>query len=172
MPFLLLLTLWYISKSEEFDGLDLSKLVFTIEIFICDMNVPELLHFVLCFAPAKILQSNSWNVVDAVWLGALYSTIPVLTCCDQCCFWFLVLYSTIQVHCFWFLVLKSTIQVLRPEWTSSHQCTSWPFCPLDALHFFIRRRMGFMTIHFFLLLTIVLFFFWFLVVFPWTWPHT
>jgi hypothetical protein len=34
--------------------------------------------------------------------------------------------------------------------------------------FFIRRRMGFMTVHFFLLLTIVLFFFWFLLVFPWT----
>jgi hypothetical protein len=31
----------------------------------------------------------------------------------------------------------------RPEWTSSHQCTSWPFCPLDGLHFFIRRQIGF-----------------------------
>jgi len=29
---------------------------------------------------------------------------------------------------------------------------------LDALHFFIWRRMGFMAVHFFLLLTIVLFF--------------
>ncbi len=46
-----------------------------------------------------------------------------------------------------------------PEWISTHQCTSWPFCPLDGLHFFIGRRMGFMTVHFFLLLTIVLFFF-------------
>jgi len=46
-----------------------------------------------------------------------------------------------------------------PEWINSHQCTSWPFCPLDGLHFFIRHRMGFMTIHFFLLLTIVLLFF-------------
>ncbi len=41
----------------------------------------------------------------------------------------------------------------RPEWTSSHQCTSWPFYPLDGLHFFIRCQMGFITIHFFLLLT-------------------
>ncbi len=49
--------------------------------------------------------------------------------------------------------------LLGLEWTNSHQCTSWPFCPLDALHFFIRRWMGFMTVHFFLLLTIVLFFF-------------
>ncbi len=60
---------------------------------------------------------------------------------------------------------------LGAECTSSHQCTSWPFCPLDGLHFFIRRRMGFITIHFFLLLTIVLFFsfvffFLFLAVFP------
>ncbi len=29
-----------------------------------------------------------------------------------------------------------------PEWTSSHQCTSWPFYSLDGLHFFIRHRMG------------------------------
>ncbi len=54
-----------------------------------------------------------------------------------------------------------------PEWTNNHQCTSWPFCPLDALRFFIRRRIGFITVHFFLLLTIVLFFFFlFLAVFP------
>ncbi len=43
--------------------------------------------------------------------------------------------------------------------------TSWPFCPADGLRFFIRRRMRFITIHFFLLLTTVLFFlfsfFWF-----------
>jgi hypothetical protein len=46
-----------------------------------------------------------------------------------------------------------------PEWISTHQCTSWPFYPPDGLRFFIRRQMGFMTVHFFLLLTIVLFFF-------------
>jgi hypothetical protein len=46
-----------------------------------------------------------------------------------------------------------------PEWISTHQCTSWSFCPLNGLRFFIGRRMGFMTVHFFLLLTIVLFFF-------------
>jgi hypothetical protein len=62
--------------------------------------------------------------------------------------------------------------VCGPEWTSSHQCTSWPFCPLDGLHFFIQRRMGFISVHFFLPLTTVLFFFWFLAVLPWTWPHT
>ncbi len=57
----------------------------------------------------------------------------------------------------------------RPEWTGSHQCTSWPFCSLDGLHFFIRRRMGFISVHFFLLLITVLFFlflFLFLSVFP------
>jgi hypothetical protein len=43
------------------------------------------------------------------------------------------------------------------EWTSNHQCTSWPFCPLNGLRFFIRCQMGFITIHFFLLLTIVFF---------------
>jgi hypothetical protein len=48
---------------------------------------------------------------------------------------------------------------MGPEWTNSHQCTSWSFCPLDGLHFFIRRRMGFISIHFFLLLTTVLLFF-------------
>ncbi len=46
----------------------------------------------------------------------------------------------------------------RPEWINSHQCTSWPFCPLDGLRFFIRRRMGLITIDFFLLLTTVFFF--------------
>jgi len=48
-----------------------------------------------------------------------------------------------------------------PEWTSSHQCTSWPFCPLDGLRFFIPRQMVVITVHFFLLLTTVPFFFFF-----------
>ncbi len=53
------------------------------------------------------------------------------------------------------------------EWTTSHQCTSWSFFPMDGLHFFIRHQIGFITVHFFLLLTIVLFFFGlFLVFFP------
>jgi len=48
----------------------------------------------------------------------------------------------------------------RPEWTTSHQWTSWPFCPLDWLRFFIQCQMGFITVLFFFwLLTIVLFFF-------------
>ncbi len=46
----------------------------------------------------------------------------------------------------------------QPEWTSSYQCTSWPFCPLDGLHFFIWRKMGFITALFSLLLTIVFLF--------------
>jgi hypothetical protein len=54
-----------------------------------------------------------------------------------------------------------------PKWINSHQCTSWPFCPLDGLRFFIRRRMGLITVDFFLLLTTALFFFFlFLAVFP------
>jgi hypothetical protein len=53
---------------------------------------------------------------------------------------------------------RSMEAYVRPEWTSSHQCTSWPFCPLDGLHFFIRHQMGFISVHFFLLLTTVLFF--------------
>ncbi len=28
-----------------------------------------------------------------------------------------------------------------PEWTSSHQCTSWLFCPLNGLCFFIWHRI-------------------------------
>jgi hypothetical protein len=55
------------------------------------------------------------------------------------------------------------------QWARVNQqppCTSWPFCPLDALHFFIRRWMGFMIVHFFLLLTIVLFFLFFRSFFP------
>jgi hypothetical protein len=48
--------------------------------------------------------------------------------------------------------------IFGPEWINSHQCASWPFCPLDGLHFFIRRRMGLITVDFFLLLTTVLFF--------------
>jgi len=56
-------------------------------------------------------------------------------------------------------ITPSTGCPLWPEWTSNHQCTSWPFCPLDALRFFIRRQMGFIVVHFFLLLTTVLFFF-------------
>jgi hypothetical protein len=61
------------------------------------------------------------------------------------------------------------------EWINSHQCTSWPFCPPDGLRFFIRRRLGLITVDFFLLLTTVLFFsFLFFVLgrFSWTWPHT
>jgi hypothetical protein len=27
--------------------------------------------------------------------------------------------------------------VRGPEWTSTHQCSSWPFCPQDGLRFFI-----------------------------------
>ncbi len=46
---------------------------------------------------------------------------------------------------------------LGPEWTNSHQCTSWSFCPLDGLCFFIWRQMGFITIH--SLLTTILFLF-------------
>jgi hypothetical protein len=46
---------------------------------------------------------------------------------------------------------------LWPEWTSSHQCTSWSFCPLDGLRFFIRHQMGFIAVHFFLLLIITFF---------------
>jgi hypothetical protein len=45
-----------------------------------------------------------------------------------------------------------------PERISTHQCTSWPFCPPDGLRFFIWRRMGLITVDFFLLLTTVLFF--------------
>jgi hypothetical protein len=62
---------------------------------------------------------------------------------------------------------KTRQSVKRPEWINSHQCTSWPFCPLDGLRFFIQRRMGFITVDFFLLLTTVfLFLFLFLAVFP------
>jgi hypothetical protein len=28
---------------------------------------------------------------------------------------------------------------VRLEWTSSHQCTNWPFFPLDGLRFFIQH---------------------------------
>jgi hypothetical protein len=47
-----------------------------------------------------------------------------------------------------------------PKWTSSHQCTNWPFCSLDGLHFFIRHQMGFITVKFFSLLTTTVIFFW------------
>ncbi len=62
----------------------------------------------------------------------------------------------------------------RPKWINRHQCTSWPFCPMDGLRFFIRRRMGLITVDFFLLLTTVLFFSFFFVLgcFSWTWTHT
>jgi hypothetical protein len=50
-----------------------------------------------------------------------------------------------------------------------HQCTSCPFCPLDGLRFFIRCRMGLITVDFFLLLTTVLFFSFFVLGrFSWT----
>jgi hypothetical protein len=59
---------------------------------------------------------------------------------------------------------KSTLP--GPEWINSHQCTNWPFCPLDGLRFFIWRRMGPITVDFFLLLTTVFFlFFLFLAIF-------
>ncbi len=63
---------------------------------------------------------------------------------------------------------------VRPEWTSSHQCTSWPFCPLDGLRFFIRRQMGFITVHSFWRMITAPFFFEFILgyFFSWTWPHT
>jgi hypothetical protein len=36
-----------------------------------------------------------------------------------------------------------------PKWSNNHQCTSWLYCPLDGLCFFIQHQMGFITIHFF-----------------------
>jgi hypothetical protein len=59
-------------------------------------------------------------------------------------------------------------QPLGPEWTNSHQCTSWPFCPPDGLRFFHSTLDGvyhsplfFAADHY----TFV-FIFWFLAVFP------
>jgi hypothetical protein len=48
---------------------------------------------------------------------------------------------------------------MGPEWTSSHQCTSWLFYPLDGLCFFIWCQMGFIIVNFFSLLITFFFFF-------------
>jgi hypothetical protein len=55
-----------------------------------------------------------------------------------------------------------SMHVCGPEWISTHQCTSWPFCPPDGIH---DSPFLFAADH-------CTFFFWFLLVFPWTWPHT
>jgi hypothetical protein len=55
-------------------------------------------------------------------------------------------------------ILCKNMLNLKPKWTSNHQCTSWLFCPLDGLHFFIQHQMGFIIVHFFLPLIVVLFF--------------
>jgi hypothetical protein len=68
--------------------------------------------------------------------------------CENCQFGF----QLVKIKLEWGLIFW-------PEWINSHQCTSWPFCPLDGLRFFIRRRMGFITVDFFLLLTTVFLFF-------------
>ncbi len=65
-----------------------------------------------------------------------------------------------------FTIKQFPTSIMWPEWTNNHQCTSWPFCPLDGLHFFIWHRMGFISVHFFLLLTIVFYFFGFWPFFP------
>jgi len=44
---------------------------------------------------------------------------------------------------------------------SSHQCTTWLFCSLVGCVFFICLQMGFITVHFFLLL-ITVFWCWFI----------
>jgi hypothetical protein len=65
------------------------------------------------------------------------------------------------------------VLTLGAEWNSSHQCTSWPFCPLDGLRFFIRHKMGFITLLFSLQSTVLSFLFFsfcFAAVFPLTWP--
>jgi len=76
----------------------------------------------------------------------------------------------IKVRCYWEL-FEEHVSNLGSHWcglgwTNSHQCTNWLFYSLDGLCFFIQRQMGFITIHFFLLLNIVFFLFWFLVVCP------
>jgi hypothetical protein len=53
----------------------------------------------------------------------------------------------------------------RPKWTNSHQCTNWPFYPLDGLCFFIRRQMG-SSQSIFIFCWALYYFFGFLVVFP------
>ncbi len=62
---------------------------------------------------------------------------------------------------------RAMVGAIGPEWINSHQCTSWPLCPLDGLCFFIWCRIRFIRIHFFLLLiTVLLFFFGFWTLFP------
>jgi hypothetical protein len=56
-----------------------------------------------------------------------------------------------------YLIFWLGCEALGLEWISNHQCTNWPFCPLDGLHFFIQHKMGFITVHFFSVLTMVLF---------------
>jgi hypothetical protein len=66
-------------------------------------------------------------------------------------------------------------QTFTPAATYAPLGTSWLFCPLDGLCFFIRCQMGFIKVHYFsLLITIFSFFFgFFFVIFCfWTGPHT
>jgi hypothetical protein len=120
----------------------------------------QLTHFGHCFECLTITQKNmSYNVGEKndnllPWTSVNYQPTNNFTCPN-----------TLIVQNYGRLASQKSGWVCRaphcqrPEWINSHQCTSWPFCPLDGLRFFIRRRMGFMTVHFFLLLTIVLFFF-------------
>jgi hypothetical protein len=82
--------------------------------------------------------------------------------------------GALEVHAPVHHIQNFKVAGIGPKWTTTHQCTSWLFSSLDGLHFFIRRHMGFITLHFFWLLTTVLSFFflgsW--PFFPWTWPHT
>jgi len=57
----------------------------------------------------------------------------------------------------WKVDSNLTLVCIWPKWTSNHQCTSCPFCPLDGLCFFIQCQMGFIIVHFISLLITVLF---------------
>jgi hypothetical protein len=73
-----------------------------------------------------------------------------------------------MVNGIWILVLvlrwgsHGTSMSHHKEPTSTN-AQSWPFCPLDGLRFFSWHQIGFITIHFFLLLTTI-FLFLFLVI--------
>jgi hypothetical protein len=41
-----------------------------------------------------------------------------------------------------FIICNCPFSYHPPKWTTTHQCTNWPFYPRDGVHFFIQPSLS------------------------------